>query len=357
MHDRPSNCPAWAGPRWLGGFPFEETSTHPDDPPGAWFVLPKTQWVQAPDGRTYETTVEAGPAEQDAPSAPASTQGARETSTQWASKPPFTEWSKNVQEALEWIRAAEIEKLVLARRIQRSLPPTFDFMRVLERLSENPDAGTQYAISDGQGRSFMGTTPELLVRVTDSEVETASIAGTRPRGTTPADDRRLEQSLLASSKDAWEHELVSRFLRNALDEAGLRWRATRERSVLKLPNVQHLETRFNANVLPTTHAVDVAARMHPTPAVAGSPRKLVLRLIRQLEGKPRGWYAGAVGWFDSAGRGEFSVAIRGASFVPGRATLFAGCGLVNGSNPLEEWEESREKLSLLQRVVDGVLEA
>lgn len=353
------HAPGRVGPRWIGGFAFDpvDASVRGSEFPAARFVLPSRIW-SFEDGHVWRTEV--GAAAAPAP-ADASDRASRSRpgigTIAWQNEPDFGAWAHAVRSALQAIRAGRIEKIVLARTVSARLPRPPDLARMLSRLAQQTPMSRTFLFEPRAGRAFLGESPEVLVERIGGILRTVALAGSRPRGRTPEEDADLERALRASSKEAWEHELVSRFLRGRLERRGGPWRTPVERGVLKLPNVQHLETRFEAASGPDEHVLELAERFHPTPAVAGHPRAQALRLISQLEGRPRGWYGGAIGWFDAAGDGALSVGIRSA-LVDGRdVTMFAGCGIVEGSDPAEEWEESRDKLRLLQSAFEAEADA
>ncbi len=340
-HHRHAHVPANVGPRWVGGFAFDVGTGRPGFP-DARFLLPR-RLLTIENGQGYVTEVEPDvvPLEPAAP--------ARESvpaMAGWESAPSFYAWAAGVRQLLQSIRQGQLEKAVIARTLTTTLARPPDVVAVSRRLAQRVPQSRVFLFEPMPGRAFLGASPELLARVHDGHLETVAIAGSRGRGLNPTQDEALERALLASSKEAWEHELVARFVRAALDARGRPWRTTSERHILKLPHVQHLATRFDAEAGPE-HVLGAAARFHPTPAVAGSPPHEAAALLRTIEPVPRGWYAGAVGWFDALGQGELSVALRAAHVDGATVVLHAGCGIVEGSDPAEEWEESRAKFQLL----------
>lgn len=348
-HERVGSVPAGAGPRLIGGFAF---SPNPPEPnfPGARFFLPRTQLTTF-KGRFFVSQVlptspspVSSPRPRGNPSAPTP---APESTTQWETQPDFDEWANRVRAALRSIHEGAADKVVLARTLSATPPRPPDPVRLVRHLAHASPASRTFLFEPTPGLAFLGSSPELLVQRTPDVVRTVAIAGSRPRGRTDQEDEALARNLLSSSKDAWEHELVCRFLRDCLTRRGRRWSSPLERGVLKLPNIQHLETRFETTAGPGEHLLDFAEVLHPTPAVAGFPQQAAVQFIQQLEPRSRGWYAGPVGWFDADGYGELVVALRTALIRGTDITLHAGCGLVSGSDPAEEWEESRSKFQLL----------
>jgi isochorismate synthase EntC len=167
------------------------------------------------------------------------------------------------------------------------------------------------------------------------------------RGANEADDERLAHQLEESAKDNAEHRLASQFVVDALRKFSSSVEA-RAPEVVRFTNIQHLATAVTAELAdPTTDALDLAAALHPTPAVGGWPREAADALIDQLEGLERGWYAGAVGWIDGRGDGEFAVALRCGLLWEDGARLYAGVGVMPDSDPARELEETELKFKAL----------
>ncbi|MEO8604529.1 MAG: isochorismate synthase [bacterium] len=263
-----------------------------------------------------------------------------------ASTPEPSTWMGAVAATTADIAAGRFAKLVLARACQLTATRPFDCGRAVARLRQGYPSCTTFWLGGGAG-DFLGATPELLARVRDGELETAALAGTAARGTTTASDDELAAALLASDKDRREHAVVVDAIRTALVPWCENLSSAATPQILRLPNVQHLLTPMRARLAPGAHLLDVVAQLHPTPAVGGAPRDAALAVLPQREDLVRGWYAGPVGWFDAAGDGEFVVAIRSALVRERRAVLFAGAGIVAGSDPDAELAETRLKLQPL----------
>jgi isochorismate synthase len=181
------------------------------------------------------------------------------------------------------------------------------------------------------------------VRVDGQEVRASTLAGSIGRGATAEQDRALAAQLLASDKDRAEHEVVRRTMIEALEESCDDVTSEAEPSVLTLPQVHHLHTAVRARLRPGHRVLELVGRLHPTPAVGGSPREAALRFLRDHERLDRGWYAAPIGWMqrDAA---EFAVALRSALIRGPEASLYAGCGIVADSDPDHEFAESEVKL-------------
>jgi isochorismate synthase len=253
---------------------------------------------------------------------------------------PALEWMKLVKGAAEQIRQGLYRKIVLARSIRAtSTPASFSVGAILQRLRASHPGAYRFAIQRGE-RCFVGATPEQLARVEQGEIQTMALAGSAPPSATRDIDARLDGTLLWSAKNREEHALVVEMIGEALARVCSEVSAAEAPRVLKLKNIQHLQTPLHGRLQPGVTILDVLAALHPTPAVGGLPGPAAREMIRQVEQLDRGWYAGPVGWIDQHGDGEFAVALRSALVHGNEATLFAGCGIVAGSDPMIEYAES-----------------
>ena len=200
---------------------------------------------------------------------------------------------------------------------------------------------------------FLGASPEQLIRLSKGRLQTAALAGSAPRGHSPEEDARLGRKLLESKKDQAEHAVVVRALRERLASCCEKLEIPEAPRLRGLAGIQHLETPIRGRLREDLHVLELAGRLHPSPAVAGFPRSGALAWLREHEGLERGWYAGAVGVVDAQGDGEFCTALRSALLRGGEARLFAGAGIVEGSKPRAELRETRLKLRAL---LDPLLE-
>jgi isochorismate synthase len=196
---------------------------------------------------------------------------------------------------------------------------------------------------------FAGATPELLARVSGRSVEAQALAGSAARGRTALHDARVRRALLTSAKERREHEVVVAALREALAPLCEEIAFEEQPHALCLSGLQHLETRVRARLgcSESVRLLELAARLHPSPAVLGAPRAAAARWRSAHEALERGWYAGGIGAFDANGDGELFVALRCALLRGERARLFAGAGIVAGSRPEAEARETRLKLRAL----------
>jgi menaquinone-specific isochorismate synthase len=315
------------------------------------FVVPQVT-VGRRDGVGWITTVgdvdprdvpEDEPAEDDAPLRLRYADGALDPAT----------WCAAVATAVERIGAGELAKVVLARDLLVSADVPLDPRRLLRRLAARfPDCWT-FAV-DG----LLGATPELLLRRSGRELSARVLAGTAPRGA-GADDQRLADALLGSAKDRAEHALAVDSLVRALEPYCTTLDAPTEPELLTLANVRHLATDVTGTQRRrgprgAADLLELMGAVHPTAAVCGTPTSDAARVIAELEGMDRGRYAGPVGWLDAHGDGEFGLALRCAELVgDDSARLFAGCGIVAGSDPAAELAETQSKFAAFQAALEG----
>ncbi len=266
--------------------------------------------------------------------------------------PQFThreagDYRTSVSRALESIASGEIAKIVLARAQDITSDRTLHPLQMLNGLRQRFPDCYAFSFTLGRGPSFIGASPERLVRVSQGRLETEALAGSIRRGTTASEDAALAGALLRSEKDVREHRDVLDDIVARLRPLGVVAEFPAQPQVRRLANVQHLHTPVQAAMPSGRTVLDVIAAMHPTPAVGGTPRGAAIERIRGLEGFPRGLYAGAIGWLNARGGGEFFVGIRSALVEGSRARVFAGAGIVKGSTPEKEFAETELKFKAM----------
>ncbi|MGH2701800.1 MAG: isochorismate synthase [Actinomycetota bacterium] len=265
----------------------------------------------------------------------------------WGPSVSEVTWLDAVTSAEAAVRAGELDKVVLARDLRVWSKTQLSPRRLLARLSARFPECYSFSV-DG----LIGATPELLVRVTGQSVESLVLAGSIRRGSNDAEDENLGRELLDSAKNGREHEISVRDVSAVLGElcTGLE---VGESGLLKLANVQHIATTVEGALSAHRSALEVAAALHPTAAICGLPRSDAMAMIRRLEGMDRARYSGPVGWVDAAGNGEWGIALRCAEIDGGSARLFAGSGIVAGSTPEGELDETRIKLQAMQSALES----
>jgi menaquinone-specific isochorismate synthase len=264
---------------------------------------------------------------------------------------PGPQWEQAVAEAVAAIKAGSLRKVVLAQDLFATASDPIDVRALLRRLaSRYPDCFT--FACDG----MVGATPELLIRQSGRQVSALVLAGTTPRGGDPGEDEELGAALLASAKNTEEHAYAVTSMREALEPLCDELDSQHRPTLIKLPNLQHLGTWVRGTLASDgapRSALALAAAVHPTAAVCGTPTAAALELIRDLEHMDRERYAGPVGWVDADGNGEWGIALRCAQLSGRTARLFAGCGIVAGSDPAAELAEAQVKFRPMRGALEG----
>jgi salicylate biosynthesis isochorismate synthase/menaquinone-specific isochorismate synthase len=362
--DEPRGIPAGAGPVWLGGFAFDSDggkSTTWFSLPPASLVLPEVSLCRRA-GRTFLTVnavVQPGedverveerlrarlaslrldaplPLLDPHPTAHAGIRSAR----------PPREFEAAVEGATSRIAAGEFSKVVLARAVIVSAAAAHDPAALFGAMREQFPACFCFCCGTPEA-AFLGASPELLVRRAGAGVSTVALAGSTRRSSDPAVDDHLGEQLLRSDKDRREQRIVAERIVRALRPHAVWVEAAAEPEIVKVANIQHLATPVIAQLAEPHSAIELAGLLHPTPAVGGEPWPKAASAIAELEGMDRGWYAAPVGWMDATEDGEFCVALRSALLRDREAHLFAGVGVVAGSDPAAELAETEVKLGAL----------
>jgi isochorismate synthase len=255
------------------------------------------------------------------------------------------DWATRVNHALRAIEHPPLEKLVLTRRVDLQLAREPSLDRVLEWLAARyPDAAV-FAVRR-PGISLVGASPERLLGLDYGLVVADALAGSAPRATCDDADQVLGGTLLGDPKELAEHAVVVREILSALEPLCTALVASHAPSLLRLPNVQHLASHVHGRVRPEVGVFELLERMHPTPAVGGAPRAAALDWLRRHGEADRGWYTGGVGWLDDAG-GDIWVALRCAALGQRTASLYAGAGIIAGSDAAQELRETGWKLQAM----------
>jgi menaquinone-specific isochorismate synthase len=329
------------GPVAFGSFSFDATSAR-----GGTLVVPEVV-VGHRGNRWWVTSISAGGESGATLPSPASLTPGRPPQSpidvryaDGAISP--AQWESAVAVAVQRISAGELDKVVLARDLEaRALQPV-DPRWLVSRLVKGYEGTWVYAV-DG----LVGATPELLCRLERGLVTSRVLAGTIRRTGDDAHDLALAGSLARSSKDLEEHEYAAASVADSLAPHCSSLNLPESPFVLHLPNVMHLATDIAGVVADGSSSLELAAALHPSAAVCGTPTPVARELILELEGMDRGRYAGPVGWLDASGDGEWGIALRCAEIDPAdpaRLRLFAGCGIVAGSQPDAELAEADAKL-------------
>ncbi len=256
----------------------------------------------------------------------------------------------SVASVLEKIQSSHLSKIVLADILDVKSSNHFDLVKSLNNLRKIHPNCYIFSTSNGKGQNFIGASPERLISIHNQQLITDALAGSAPRGKTPAEDAAKANRLLNSEKERHEHSLVLNFITQRLCQLGLLPQILAPR-LRQLSNIQHLWTPISAVVPANIHPLKIVAQLHPTPAVAGAARDVACAEIRRYESFERGLYAAPLGWIDAKGNCEFIVGIRSALIDGDRARLYAGAGIVAGSDPEKEFAEVQLKLQALLKAL------
>ena len=252
-------------------------------------------------------------------------------------------WIDNVKVALKKIESGEVQKIVLSRQVELELQEQSRISYLLSQLRVNYPRC--YIFAFGKGESiFFGASPEKLAKIANGWIEADALAGSTPRGSDTETDIKLATDLLSSEKNLAEQQVVVNFIEHSFAEFCEEIIYDEKPIIRKLPNIQHLWTPIKAKLKSQKKIFSILKEIHPTPAICGVPWTSALDSIRELENHNRGLFAGMVGWFNFYNEGEFAVAIRSALMKKKKVYAFAGCGIVDGSDPELEFEESELKL-------------
>lgn len=263
----------------------------------------------------------------------------------------YETFTAKVSQALTKIREKEITKIVIAHALEINSNHSFNVIASLANLRQNHPDCYIFSVSNQQNNYFIGASPERLLSIQDNQLVTDALAGSAPRGDSDFEDQFLGETLLNSEKEKREHDAVSEFIMQRLSALELTPKKA-SLQLLKLSNIQHLWTPIYAPIPSHLKPLEIINQLHPTPAVAGVPIEIACGEIKRGENFDRSLYAAPLGWIDCDGNCEFIVGIRSALIKDNQARLYAGAGIVAGSDPQQELTEIKLKFqALLQALV------
>ncbi|MFM7365800.1 MAG: isochorismate synthase MenF [Cuspidothrix sp.] len=256
----------------------------------------------------------------------------------------------SVASVLKAIQSNQLRKIVLADTLDVAANHDFNLLQSLNNLRQLHPNCYIFSTGNGKGQNFIGASPERLISIQKQQLITDALAGSAPRGKTPIEDAENANRLINSTKEKHEHKLVLDFITDHLSQLDLFPQVSSPR-LRQLSNIQHLWTPISAVVPTNIHPLQIVAKLHPTPAVAGATRDVACAEIRRYESFERGLYAAPLGWVDADGNCEFIVGIRSALIDGNHARLYAGAGIVAGSDPEKEFAEVQLKLQALLKAL------
>jgi isochorismate synthase len=365
--DEPASLPAGAGPVWTGGFAFdpEGASSSPwSSFEPASMTLPELSLCRQGDEVFLTVNLVVSPGDDAAKlveRAAARIAGMRSDplpmlDPQLSERPeirsvrPPADFEGTIHAATARIADGEMSKVVLAREVTVEAVAAHDPAAIFGALREQFPSCFCFCRGTPEA-AFLGASPELLIRRSGAGASTVALAGSIRRSSDPAVDDHLGEQLLRSDKNRREQRIVAERIVRKLRPHAVWVQTAPEPEVVKVANIQHLATPILAQLAESHSAVELAGMLHPTPAVGGEPWSQAATAIADLEQMDRGWYAAPVGWMDATEDGEFCVALRSALLRDREARLFAGVGVVAGSDPAAELEETEVKLGALLPLV------
>ncbi len=351
-----------AGPRLFGGFAFLDEFV-PDNTwtvyAPAYFVLPHYQLVQIGDDAWLTLNVHL-PHEDDYDALLPQLRDVLQDkcdellASQFADGRPsepvavnypmsHDAWGRMITAATNRIEATELQKVVLSRVAEIRFAQNVNVDAALEYLSEQYAGCYRFLFEPRPHHAFYGATPELLAQVQGRQLQTMALAGSIRRGQSAVEDAAYAQEIFDDPKNRHEHALVVDALCERLQPMTSELHVPSEPDVLRLSNIMHLHTPVSGTLNTDSGILPVIEQLHPTPAMGGKPRDMALQFMTEMEPVPRGWYAAPIGWIDHRLDGVFGVAIRSAVSQDKRVWLYAGAGIVGGSEPESEWQETALK--------------
>jgi len=361
--DEPPGLPAGAGPVWVGGFAFDPegggSSSWSSLAPAS-MVLPELSLCRSREESFLTLNVVVHPGDdagQKADALSARLAGLRggplplldphpTSRVEISSARPPSDFERMISAATDRIAAGEMRKVVLAREVLVSAGAAHDPAALFGAMREQFSSCFCFCCGTPEA-AFIGASPELLLRRSGASVSTVALAGSTRRSSDPAVDDHLGEQLLRSDKDCREQRIVAERIVRSLRSHAVWVEAAPDPEIVKVANIQHLATPVVAQLADPRSAIELAGLLHPTPAVGGEPKEAAKAAIAELEQMDRGWYAGPVGWMDATEDGEFCVALRSALLRDREAHLYAGVGVVAGSDPAAELAETEVKLDAL----------
>lgn len=315
-----------ANPIVIGAIPFDLSQPVSLAIPESYETFVRTQATDFPRAETKQTL----------------------TITSSRSLPNEARFKQAVQQAIANFQLSDIRKAVLSRILDVELAETVNVDPIFARLVAQNPSGFHFRIPLVDGAELIGASPELLIRKQGDAIYSNPLAGSAKRNPNPETDRKISETLLQSDKDAYEHQLVIDDIRKVLTPLCERIDIPHAPQLMSTQAMWHLSTPIDGVLADASmSSLQVASRLHPTPAVCGQPTALARKLINLVEPFERGLFTGMVGWCDGEGNGEWAVTIRCGLIRNNHIQLFAGAGIVEDSCPESEWAETQAKLQTM----------
>lgn len=264
--------------------------------------------------------------------------------------PAFEQWEQHLLECLKMIQTGHIKKIVLARRSTFQFDRKINPLQLLNQLKRSTQKTTVFAFQLSKDHCFIGASPEKLYERQGKHIFSEAVAGTRPRGKTSDEDLLFKDDLLNSVKENHEFSVVKSFIYEKLAPLCESCSYEERDSIIETSTVQHIYNRCTGRLKDSVSDAELIQALHPSPSIGGEPGDRAFRCIGSIEPFNRGWYASPIGWVNSEAA-DFAVAIRSALVENSKLHLFAGTGIVQGSEPAKEWEELEHKISQFKSIL------
>ena len=256
------------------------------------------------------------------------------------------DWCQQVEKARNAITQGSLDKVVPARHVHVRSAEPLNIGRIFNHLIQHHASSLVVGMCLGD-KTLAAATPETLVALHNGKLSCDALGGTEKRLRDSRQDNLLAHKLLQDPKSRHEHQLIVKHLTTVVGQYSDHLSVADAPTVMPLGQLQHLWTPIKAQCRPGVSLFDIAQKLHPTPAVAGTPVDTAKQWIKNNEGFQRGWYTGSVGWLQKDGNGELAVLLRCALLSDSSADLYAGAGIVSDSDPLREWDETELKLKTM----------
>ena len=263
-------------------------------------------------------------------------------------------YMETVADVTKKINNGEAEKVVIARSVKLNFADEVPAVTALHHISNEQQESYHFGLQK-DGQLFFGATPERLIEISNGRAYSACVAGSIRRGKSAAEDRELGDELLEDRKNREEHQYVVNMISQVFKTFCTDIKISKVPKLMKVRDIQHLFTPVEGKVEQGTDIFSLVQALHPTPALGGVPTDIAMEMIRSEENMDRGYYAAPIGWTDTAGNGEFAVAIRSALLDGDSAYLYAGGGIVADSEPDKEYDETWVKFRPVMRALGGKL--
>jgi menaquinone-specific isochorismate synthase len=267
------------------------------------------------------------------------------------SETSLSDWQQKFGEAIEMIKDKKLMKIVLSRKKEFVGFENTEYSNLIDRLNQAFPDCFNFLIKKNDS-IFFGTSPELLIKVDNNKFKSEALAGSIQRGKNEEEDSTFSDLLLNDSKNLLEHKIVVDYFQSTLKDKVYNFEIDPTPRIKKLKNIQHLNTQISGEINSNQDFFKLLKAIFPTPAVCGTPKDVAIESLQKIEGFERGLFTGVVGWINLFSQAELYVAIRCGLVKSNRLTIFAGCGIVEDSNAVDEYEETELKLKAISDLFD-----